>query len=111
MSVTKPRWRGIDEFPHYEVSEEGEVRCWLWRRERLLEPRRITPHLHTTDRWIVKIRNKTRSIAVLVLLAFRGPHDNETQFGDAEFLDGDANNCHVNNLRWKPRASTRPLLP
>lgn len=101
MSIVNPRWRAIDEFPGFEVSEEGEVRCWVYRGEVRNEPRRVTPYLHASNRWTVKIKNKTRHIAHLVLYAFRGGPDPKTEIEEACFLDGDPYNCHLSNLAWR----------
>jgi len=112
VSVAEPRWRAIPEFPGFEVSEEGEVRTWVFRREVRNEPRRVTPHLHSNNRWVVKIQNKTRTIAVLVLYAFRGGPDRKTEIEEVNYLDGNPYNCHLSNLAWRPNLTLpTELLP
>lgn len=101
MSAADPRWRAIAEFPGFEVSEEGEVRTWTFRGEVRNTPRRVTPHLHSNNRWVVKIQNKTRTIAVLVLYAFRGAPDPATQIEEVDYRDGNPYNCHLENLVWR----------
>jgi hypothetical protein len=110
----EPRWRAIDGFPGCEVSDQGEVRCWVFRGEVRNVPRRVTPHLHNNNRWIVKIQNKTLTVAVLVLYAFRGAPETPGQLPDVLYLDNDVNNCHLENLMWQPDLNSslpQELLP
>lgn len=114
MSVTVPRWREVPGFPGYDVSEEGDIRCWTYRGTRTTSPRTILPYLSNSNRWAVKLMRQeegkshrvTVSLAVLILLAFRGePARGETR--EVDFADSNPYNIRLTNLRW--RKSLQPF--
>lgn len=107
--IKRVRWRDLNDFPGVQISEEGDVRTWMRGKNRLLEPRRVAPYLHTGGRWAVKLtrdgKRVNRSLANLVLLAFRGdPPENAIRSikGHAEvtFINGEITDVDLDNLRW-----------
>lgn len=93
------RWRRIDEFPNYEVSEDGRVR------------NADTAHVMVLTRnqqgviqvGLMKDRQQyKRGVALLVARAFLPPPPTSA-FNTPINLDGDRSNCHVDNLAWRPR--------
>ena len=95
----EPSWRGIPAFPHYEVSNLGEVRNV--KTERILHSS-LTPQGHIK----VKLRNEsgahTRQINQLVGQLFLPPPPRE-DFISVIHLDGKKTNCQAINLLWRPR--------
>jgi hypothetical protein len=96
--VRRAKWREIEGFPEYAISDEGEI-----ANIRTDMPRRTS----VNQNGIVKItlyRGRelhTRSVAVLVAEAFvDGQSD---LFNTPIHLDGDRNNCRADNLMWRPR--------
>ena len=110
MSIVTPAWRALADFPGYEISEEGDVRCWTYRGRKLTAPREIIAYLTNSNRWAVKLmkvdettkksHRHTMSLAVLVLLTFQGnPGRNETF--EVDFKDDNPYNIHSRNLSWR----------
>jgi len=91
-------------FPGYFVSSEGNVISENKGRKRLLKRCR---HRHGgSHAWLVCLRTAKRrftqkSIALLVLLAFRGEPGRKFTTGSAVFLDGNKDNCRLENLEWR----------
>lgn len=122
MSVVTPRWREIPGFPGYDVSEEGDIRCWTYRGTRTTSPRQIIPYLSNSNRWAVKLMRQeegkshrvTMSLAVLILLAFRG-EPSPQQVREVKFKDGNPYNIRLENIDWKtdlhPNNPKRSLDP
>jgi len=105
-----PRWRTVDEFPLYEVCEDGRVRSYrrksrTWRNPRsgireepVILKGTTTPHGYTA--FILRGDNgkpTRRTAHRLVALAFL---ENPKGLTDVAHNDGNPGNNHVSNLRW-----------
>lgn len=94
-------WARIQEYPNYEVNEQGDIRNSQTKRK-------ITPRTNAQGYLMVNImddfnkRQVTRSVAPLVAKAFLDPPESDI-YNSIIHLDGDRQNCHVSNLMWKPR--------
>lgn len=110
MSIADPRWRTLSNYPGYEISEEGDVRCWIYRGATQSKPRMIVPYLSNSNRWAVKLmvkdpstgrsRRLTISLGVMLLLAFRGePAPDEVR--EVDFKDSNPYNVHLSNIHWR----------
>lgn len=104
-------WRQIQEFPEYEVSNEGTVRTWrrkscTWRNPH--SARRDTPvvlkgSVHPLGYVAFMLRKPgeskphRRTAHRLVALAFL---PNPKNLSDVAHNDGDPSNNRVENLRW-----------
>lgn len=93
------KWKELDEFPDYAVSNEGDI-----HNIKTGMPRRMS----VNQQGIVKISmykngNElvTRSVAVLVASAFC--EGQSLVFNAPIHLDGDKHNCKASNLMWRPR--------
>jgi len=92
------RWRPIEHFPEYSVSDQGRIRTD--RSGRILS-------LSENQYGLLQVgmmrdgEQKHRSVPLLVAKAFipesAGPFDTPIN------LDGDRHNNHVDNLAWRPR--------
>jgi hypothetical protein len=93
------RWRIIDEFPNYSISDHGRVRND--------ESGRVLALLQN-QKGIVNVGlmrggiQYKRSVTVLVANAFLQPSALEA-FDTPINLDGDRSNNHYGNLMWRPR--------
>jgi hypothetical protein len=91
------KWEPIEEFPGYEVSDEGRVRNE--RTGRLLG---IYDNGHGVLQVVMRRDGKNHARAVHRLVAeahlFPGP-----QGTVPFFLNGDRTDCSAKNLDWKPR--------
>lgn len=85
-------------FPSYVISEFGDVRrigsAKPLRVARLKRGRYLAVSLWENG------RGYTRTIHVLVALAFHGPRPDGKQ---AAHNDGNKENCHASNISWKTR--------
>lgn len=96
------RWKPIDEFPHYLISDHGRV-----KRDGAVSARKVS----LNDRGFPVITlygqdSKTRylrQINKLVAEAFlpQSIYQDETAIWH---IDGDLNNCRADNLRWALRS-------
>jgi hypothetical protein len=92
-------WQYIDEFPKYMISSHGRVvndasgkmMSTYYNRQGIV----------IVGLWDNPIQH-TRSVARLVALAFL-PKTEFDNFNTPIQLDGDRDNCHVENLAWRPR--------
>jgi hypothetical protein len=103
------KWRQIDAFPNYEVSEDGRVRRCVKGRNRptgyLLKP--------AVDRYgylyykLADASGKIRHATAhqLVTLTFIGPRP--TPQHEAAHSDGNSRHNHWSNLSWKLPAGNR----
>jgi hypothetical protein len=92
------RWREIDLFPDYSVSDHGRIRSDRWGKYL---------SLNENQYGLVQVGlmrdgiQHHRSVPLLVAKAFLppipGPFDTPIN------LDGDRHNNHVDNLMWRPR--------
>ena len=97
-------WRAIEEFKgFYEVSNLGRVRSierYIYTRT---YPTQIMkPFIGNSNSVFVQLRNGKkqvrRSVAKLVLLAFKGPPPKGSK--QVKHIDGDTNNNALDNLKW-----------
>ena len=102
-------WRGIDEFPDYQVSSEGQVRN--------VRTGKVLTRSLVQGYPVVPIRRDNRPknhyVHRLVAMAFIRPDIEGLQ---VKFVNGDKDNCSVRNIRVtdfrapKPRANGRRIL-
>ena len=98
------RWKEIEGFKGYEVSNLGRVRSWhKGRWGRRAEPRILTPGDSNGDYQHVSLigscgSKKTRGVHQLVTEAFYGPRPSGSRI---VFLDGDRRNNQVTNLVYR----------
>lgn len=98
-------WKEIPNFPGYEVSDLGRVRCWRpWGFRRVTgEPRIVKAKGHGTKRYLAVVlgyRGPTKEIHRLVAELFvpgRSPGL------DAAHQNGNKHDNRAANLRWKTR--------
>lgn len=92
-------WKTIEEFPNYEVSEEGEVR-------NAITGRRCRASQNQFDVMYVGFSHEgvttKRSLPLIVAKAFL-PEPTNPNFDTPINVDGDRRNNHVENLMWRPR--------
>lgn len=97
-------WRTIDEFPTYEVSNEGRVRNLSTGRI-LRQAEHPRTHL-----WMVPlqrhVRQHTRNVHRLVAAAFLFPPE---QGMVPVHLDGDRSNNRADNLDWRTLSQAREI--
>lgn len=103
-------WRAIQNYPYYQVSNLGRVRCFKkgGRKRIIVEtPKILKPRAHITNgRLYVQLYNekgaKTFRIATLVLTAFIGlcPSGMEACHGENGHTDN-----RLSNLRWDTHAN------
>lgn len=94
----KDPWEMI---PGYAVSADGKVYRWAVDEEKWKE---MAIQMREGDRACVRLHHNGRArylrVANLVLCAFAGPHPSGSL--SFRFLDGDATNNRLENLRWFP---------
>lgn len=90
------QWRPINEFPDYEVSENGQVR----RGERMLKPR-FDRKGYVRYSLFVDGAHHTRFAAPLVAAAYIGPKPKDQQ---VRHKDGNRTNNHWTNLEYGTRS-------
>ena len=93
------KWLPIEDFPDYAVSSLGRV-CNL-RRDTLLTPSINAQGIVRVAMYHPGGRLTSRSLAVLVAEAFL-PRESE-HFDTPIQLNGDRQDCCVDNLMWRPR--------
>lgn len=104
------RWKRIDEWPEYDVSDHGRVRSWIssGRRKQLRKEPRILrntinaqgyPSLGLSRLKSGAHEHRTLLIHRLVAIAFV---DGDTSLHVAH-LDGNRRNAHHSNLTWATR--------
>lgn len=92
-------WRPIEEFPDYMIEQSGaiynQVTC-----------HHVEPMINQRGILMVQVRDghvrTSRSVAKLVLDTFGGQPEDE-EFNTVMHLNGDKEDCHFRNLRWRPR--------
>lgn len=92
-------WARIEEFPDYSVSNTGKIRND--RTDRIMALQRN----QRGALYVGLVRDcmqSKRSVALLVAEAFMEPPE-PTTFNTVIHLDGNFENCHVDNLMWRPR--------
>lgn len=106
-SETIETWKAVPEFPTYEVSDKGRVRCWIGDGK---IGRRTTPRLRKIQidkdgyPFIVlydKGRTKGFRLSRLVLLAFAS--EDFFEGAEASHLNGIKTDCRLDNLKWESR--------
>ena len=92
------RWKELDEFPDYAVSELGDI-----YNIKTDMPRKTSMNQYGIMKISLYQGNVllTRSVAVLVANAFVPGHTDV--FDTPIHLDGDRRNCRADNLMWRPR--------
>jgi NUMOD4 motif len=94
----KEKWKTIELFPDYEVSDYGRIRSKLTDRVLALNDNQFG----VTQVGLMRdgIQHH-RSVPLLVAKAFlpSGPGAFDTPIN----LDGDRHNNHISNLQWRPR--------
>ena len=87
-------WKDIEDFPNYQVSNEGRVRNKKTERMLTIKPGRNKQYLS------VYLSNNgkenTQTVHRLVAETFLGKHPGMV----VNHIDGDKTNNHVNNLEW-----------
>lgn len=98
--MLKEKWRQIDEFPTYSVSNLGRVHDDENNQEVFTSPNQyghVRVNLWLPDR----SARRTRSVALLVATAFIEPPDFLSDH--VILLDGDLQHVSSENLAWRPR--------
>lgn len=98
MSEEIDDWRPVDGFPGYSISPLGQVRNDA--SNRLLSPRLNqygVPYVGLMRDWEQCNRSLPRLVARTFLPRSSPIFDTPVQ------IDGDRNNCRVDNLMWRPR--------
>lgn len=94
------RWSEISDFPGYSISDWGRVLS-----SRTDRPNYITPTRNSHGALMVGLMRPggqaKRSLALLVAQHFLPKPTNEA-FNTPMHLDGDRDNCHYQNLMWRP---------
>jgi NUMOD4 motif. len=92
-------WLPIQDFPIYEISNEGVV-------ANIDTGRRLTPTYNQKGLLMVGLMRGgvqyKRQLDLLVARTFLAPHENEN-FTSLIHLDGDQGNVAEDNLMWRPR--------
>lgn len=97
-------WREIAGFPGYEVSDLGNVRCWLPRNLKARRPETPRPLKRQHSRGYAYVmvrcggRTKRCQVHVLVLEAFVGPRPRGMHARHVH--DNTRDNCALSNLAW-----------
>lgn len=100
MDIEHERWRVIDDFDDYEVSNLGAVRARKTSRCRTFQ---------TSKEGICWLavrkdgRQYSRTLSRLVANAFVENNFNPIIFDTPTHIDGDKTNCRAENLMWRPR--------
>jgi hypothetical protein len=92
------QWRDIPGFPDYEISSEGRV-CNI--KTDFIVQRSYTQQGGAKVGLHLNGEQLTRSVKVLVAQAFV-PGEN-MEFNTPILLDGNQENCSVENIMWRPR--------
>lgn len=93
------QWRQVEEFPDYEVSDQGIVRR-VDNGKVLKTTANQSGHLMVT--LFVDHAKRTRLVGRLVAQAFVDPEFGD-HFNSVIYLDNDVTNCRADNLMWRPR--------
>lgn len=98
VTHTDERWRTIQEFPAYEISNRGEV----YNTKRRQEMRTSVNNFGHVKITLTDYdgRRYTRSVAMLVATAFVEPPN--ILCDHLVVLDGDFTNVQADNLAWRP---------
>lgn len=94
-------WTVIKEFPDYQVSNYGAITGYR-RNDRVL-------NVHRNQQGILSVMLRRdgvayrRSVAGLVAAGFLRPSEHGPIFNTPIHLDGNRENCFVENLMWRPR--------
>lgn len=97
--MTDEKWRTVEDFPDYEVSNRGQVRSLKRYPARILKP-----WLHASGGYpAVKLsvtgeKQQTKLVHQLVCYAFHGPKP--TPKHEVAHWDGNPQNCATTNIRW-----------
>jgi len=92
------RWKRINNFPDYSVSDKGDIRND--RTDRILSQSQNQSGVMHVGLMMNGIQYH-RSVALLVAKAFLPNHDEP--YDTPINLNGDRTDNHVDNLRWRPR--------
>jgi hypothetical protein len=103
--MKRERWKELEGFPGYRISDRGRVRRKFKSRRGFKD---LQPWENATG-WVVNLYTKekkryTRRVGDLVARNFLLPYDGK----DLEFIDGDIRNCVLSNLAWKDRGDLGP---
>lgn len=92
-------WRNIENFPGYQVSDEGRVRSFINNRHGIIEtPHILTPTISRNGRPTVCLgRGNRRLISRLVASAFL---PNQDELPLVRHMDDNPTNNNVSNLSW-----------
>lgn len=93
------RWKDIDAFPGYQISDTGKVRSYINNRHGIgSEAHEIKPYISKEGRVTVQLgRGNRKSIHRLVANAYIPNPDN---LPIVRHLDDNPRNNHVDNLAW-----------
>lgn len=95
-------WKDIEGFPGYQISSEGQVRCFrdfkgnITDKYRLLIPLLNADNYYYVDLYTLEHKQVHKRIHRLVADAFLGKNDNLV----VNHIDGDKHNNHVSNIEW-----------
>ena len=98
-------WAEIPDSPGYEISNQGNVRCWRpipWNGPPPIEPRKVKRKINRGGYPYVHLGYKgpTPTIHRLVAEAFVPGREPGLEVAHS---DGDKQNCRADNLRWTTR--------
>lgn len=95
-------WRPVVDYPDYEISDMGRVRCIVDRKGFAKAPFFPAVNMTSTGRPVVTLRNesrqKLRRVDELVLEAFTGPRP-APDYGPVP-TNGDRRDVRADNLSW-----------
>lgn len=98
-------WRQVQEFPDYQVSDQGDVR-------RVIDGRIKKRSQRDSGELLVNLRSNgksyVRSVHILVADAFIGKRQPNQV---VRFADGNKANCRLANLSYAPRREAVPSEP
>jgi hypothetical protein len=96
----RERWLRIEEFPTYAVSDHGRVMNTV--TELCKNPSKNQQGILIVN-FSVHNKQHVRAVVGLVAKAFLDDVERPGHFDTPIHMDGNKENCHVENLAWRPR--------